>query len=1065
MSIAVNGAILSALVDTGAARSMIRTASWEKLIPTGAASKRLEPGIGLRSLSGHLLHTKGVSEIHIYDAPCKFHVVDDLQHDILLGSDALLRCGAEIVYKMKQVMLCGRVHGWYSGIMGAVVEDLGKEDTWRELYPGVFPTPGEALRATDVVEMHIDTGTARPINQRPYRIPLAKRALLEAEVHSMLEEGIIEPSCSPWASPVTMVPKKDGSMRICGDYRKLNAVTHKDAYPMPRIQDIFDQLGGAQIFTTLDLKSGYWQVRVGESSKAKTAISTHLGLFQFTRMQFGLSNAPAVFQRMMNAILASQLGKYCLIYLDDIVIYSPDVVSHRAHVGDVLGVLQQHGLTIKPSKCEFGVSEVKLLGFVVGKEGLKADPEKVSAIRDMAAPTTKQEVRRVLGSANYYRQLMPNYADIVAPITALTGKHVKFVWTEICQKAWEELKELLLNCVVLQFPDPKKPYKLYTDASDYSMGAILVQEDANGIARPVHLISGRFNSAQLNYPTVEKEAYALIFALVKLRPYLYGADVKIYTDHAPLRCLFTKEMKNTRIQRWAILLAEYAAPILYMRGEDNTWADMLSRLRPTTEATEPEEMAACDICVSEEAIPFGYYKLVEEEMRAAQKEMPEWQKGENGTGEFVIMEDLLYTIRAPTGRATYPRLILPEAFRRATIHRAHLDVGHMAQAKTMARIQEHFKWAGMARDVWGYISTCATCQINRSKRDTPAPTAMPLPKAPGLMVAADLTGPFPVSGEGNRYLLSIIDHCTGWVEVKPLPNKSAQGIHKYLIHEYIPRYSAPEVFLTDNGAELKNQLVMGALRERGVKIRHTTPYHPQTNGMVERYHRTLKTILRKLVNSRANRWEEFLGDAILAYRTVCSGSTGFSPFYLTYGRHPNKPFLGIKRTKEDGEEFNLARQVEDLSLALKEAVENREFSRRYNHRRLDREANAPRLEVGDPVMVKVNERGPLDRQYDPGFLITRIQGPVITVVGPENVRKVVNRGQIMKVEPDVNWEGILPRLTRTQRRIAQHGYMEQDRNQQRVGRKQEQKNTTTPPRAGAVTRAQTRRAEHEQRDT
>jgi hypothetical protein len=329
--------------------------------------------------------------------------------------------------------------------MCGVVSDV---EFWRSKFPTVFPKQGDKLVATGVVEMVIETGTAHPINQRAYRIPLSKRAIVERELNTMLEEGIIEPSNSPWASPLTLVPKKDGSVRVCGDYRKLNAVTRKDAYPLPRIQDIFDQLGGAQIFTTIDLKSGYWQVPMEEHSKVKTAISTHMGLFQFTRMQFGLTNAPAVFQRMMNAILAKQLGKSCLIYLDDIVIYSPDERSHLKHVAEVLEVLSQHGLTIKESKCQFGVPEVKLLGFVVCKEGLKADPEKVAAITEMAPPATKKEVRRLLGSANYYRQLMPNYADVVAPMTALTSKYSKFVWSSECQLAYDELKQLLLDCVI-----------------------------------------------------------------------------------------------------------------------------------------------------------------------------------------------------------------------------------------------------------------------------------------------------------------------------------------------------------------------------------------------------------------------------------------------------------------------------------------------------------------------------------------------------------------------------------------------------------------------------------------
>jgi len=1056
---------VSGLVDTGAARSMMRADIWKELVKKGVAESALSEGVPLCSLTGHVLPVRGVAKVSVFDRMCDFFVVNVLQHEMLLGTDFLSECDGVIEYNERMITLCGLRHPWV-GVGGAVVAEVTGSmnvEFWKKECPEVFPVEGEKLRATGVVEMVIDTGTAHPINQRAYRIPLAKQAVVERELSAMLEEGIIEPSCSPWASPLTMVPKKDGSVRICGDYRKLNAVTRKDAYPLPRIQDIFDQLSGAKIFTTLDLKSGYWQVRMDEASKAKTAISTHRGLFQFTRMQFGLTNAPAVFQRMMNAILAEQLGRFCLIYLDDIVIYSSDEATHHENVKEVLSVLGRYGLTIKESKCHFGVEEVKLLGFVVCQDGLKADPEKVAAIRDMAAPTSKQEVRRLLGSANYYRQLMPNYADVVAPISALTRKHSAFIWSEECQKAWTELKQLLLDCVILQFPDPTKPYKLYTDASDYSMGAILVQEDENGIARPVHLISGRFTASQLNYPTVEKEAYALIYALVKLRPYLYGASVKIYTDHAPLRCLFTKEIKNTRIQRWAVLLAEYAAPILYMKGEDNTWADMLSRLRPKLEAVEPEEMLAFDVCVSEERVPFEYYGIDEVVTLEGQKEMPEYKLGVEGTDDYVIEGDLLYSLRAPLNKPEYPRLILPPVYRQSVIDRAHVDVGHMAQAKTLARVQEHFRWTGMAKDVWKCVSSCVACQVNRTKRDAPRPTAMPLPTAPGLFVAADMTGPFPMSEKGNRYLLSIIDHCTGWVEVKPLPDKSAKGIFDFVFGEYIPRFSAPEVFLTDNGAEFKNKLLLDGLKSAGVEVRHSTPYHPQSNGMIERYHRTIKDMIRKLVNNCAGEWEGALGDAILAHRTVCSVSTGFSPFYLTYGRNPNKPHLNLKRRVGGSVQSNLARQVEDLSLAWKEAVAHRNIARRYNKNRLEQKANAPELEIGDAVMLRVNERGPLERNYDPGFLVTRVAGAVITVVGANNARRTVNRSQVLKVLPDLNWTGVLPRAGRARRQAEQRHYTARNGGYNRVTPAikrvlDDRGGRPVAARMGPTTRAQTRLA-------
>jgi len=1001
------------------------------LIRVGKASEALREGLRLRSLSGHLIPVVGVAKLEVVGKHCDFHVVEELQHDLLIGTDVMEELKGVLCYEKASIRLNGVDHGWigrraaYADVSGVVAE----VEYWRGQFPKVFPEVGAPLAPADVLEMVIDTGTARPINQRPYRIPLAKMKLVEEELDKMLREGIIEPSSSPWASPLTMVPKKDGSVRICGDYRRLNEVTQKDAYPLPRIQDIFDQLGGAKVFTTIDLKSGYWQVKMAEASKEKTAISTHRGLFQFRRMQFGLTNAPANFQRMMSTVLAKHLGKSCLIYLDDVVIYSRDEQTHRGHVSEVLEALSGAGLVVKESKCTFGVKEVKLLGFVVCGEGLKADPDKVAAIRDMAPPTDKKGVRRVLGSANYYRQLMVNYADVVAPLTKLTRKAVKFEWDESCQKAWGELKELLLECVILKFPDPTKPYKLYTDASNYSIGAILVQADENGLERPVHLISGRLNSAQMNYPTIEKEAFAIIYALIKLRPYLYGADFVIYTDHQPLKCLFTKEQKNSRIQRWSVLLSEFAAPISYIKGLDNGFADMLSRLRPEKEAVEPEEMSTVLVAAMEEETPFEYYKVEPGEVERLHRDTPEWEWAKKGEKDYVLLEGMVYSLVPPTGKTPYPRLVLPMEYRQRVLQKAHEDVGHMAVGKTLGRVQEHFRWGGMLRDTVDYVNKCAKCAINKVKRDYPLPTEMPLPQAPGLIVAADLTGPFPESPEGNKYLLSIIDHCSGWVEVKAIPNKTAECIHNYLLREYLPRHSTPEVFLTDNGLEFKNKLVVGLMETMGAEVRHSTPYHPQSNGMVERYHRTLKQMLAKLVNSRSSNWESYLGDVLLAHRTTCAGPTGFTPFFLNYGRHPNLPhkkLLCEDSTRGDAQ-TQLGRRVEELADTLKEAVCNRAISRQYNTLRAVNRANAIDLKEGDRVLLRVNEPGPLDRVYDPGFIVTRVRGAVITVVGPNSQKRVVNRDQVKLADEGIDWSGLNPRETRASRKRTKQRLTQQRR--------------------------------------
>ncbi len=297
----------------------------------------------------------------------------------------------------------------------------------------------------------------------------------------MLEQGIIRKSSSPWASPITLVPKKSGELRFCVDYRKLNAVTVKDSFPLPLVQDIFDQLQGARIFSTLDLKSGYWQIPVAEADISKTAFICHKGLFEFLRMPFGLAAAPSQFQRSIEGVLHGLIGEACFVYLDDIVVFGSTQEEHLENLRKVMKRFRKFNFTLNPSKCKFARPSVLLLGYTISANGISANPEKVRAIVSLPRPTKVSEIRTFLGMTGYYRQLVPNYADISRPLLHLTTKNVPFEWNTECQQAFDKLKNVLTSDVVLAYPQTDKPYKLYTDASNYAVGAILVQEDDKGI--------------------------------------------------------------------------------------------------------------------------------------------------------------------------------------------------------------------------------------------------------------------------------------------------------------------------------------------------------------------------------------------------------------------------------------------------------------------------------------------------------------------------------------------------------------------------------------------------------
>ena len=342
-----------------------------------------------------------------------------------------------------------------------------------EANAGVFSVSGEPNGECGVTTMSITT-TGRPISQKAYRTPLHKRRLVEDCVQEMLADGVIRPSCSPWASPITLVPKASGETRFCVDYRRINAVTLRDQYPLPLIDDIFDHVAGCAVYSTLDLRAGYHQIKMTEEDIPKTAFRCHLGLFEYTRMPFGLANAPAVFQRTMDTVLAGLLGKCVFVYLDDLCVYSSSLDLHERHLQAVFDRLEEAGLRLKPSKCHFALPEVRLLGHIISRAGKRPDPEKTAAIATLPPPTTLREVRSSLGSTSYYRVCIPDYALIAEPLTAMTRKHARMGWDSEKQVAFDLLKEELMSDRVMAPPRTDHPYKLHTDASDYCVGAILV---------------------------------------------------------------------------------------------------------------------------------------------------------------------------------------------------------------------------------------------------------------------------------------------------------------------------------------------------------------------------------------------------------------------------------------------------------------------------------------------------------------------------------------------------------------------------------------------------------------
>lgn len=441
-------------------------------------------------------------------------------------------------------------------------------------FPSLFSdTPSR----TNLLEHDIDVGDSTPICQRFYRSSPGKQEQLEKEVKYMLENNIAVPSNSCWASPCLLVKKPDQTFRPCTDFRKVNRVTKPDSFPLPRLDDCVDKVGSAKFVSKFDLLKGYWQVPLSKRAQEISAFITSSGLYSYTVLPFGLRNAPATFQRLMNCVVADLEG--CAVYLDDVVIYSDTWDEHLQRTHALFNRLLWAQLTVNLAKCEFAKGTVTYLGKVVGQGQVRPIRAKVEAIDQFPPPSSKKELMRFLGMAGYYRQFCQNFSTVATPLTKLLSSKVRFEWTLDCQKAFEKVKSLVSSAPVLAAPRLNEPFQLQVDASGVGAGAVLLQTGEDGLVHPVSFFSRKFNKHQLNYSIVEKEALALIWALQHFEVYVGGGvnPVVVFTDHNPLTFLHSLQNPNQRLMRWCLFLQPFNLDIRHIKGTENVLADALSR--------------------------------------------------------------------------------------------------------------------------------------------------------------------------------------------------------------------------------------------------------------------------------------------------------------------------------------------------------------------------------------------------------------------------------------------------------------------------------------------------------
>lgn len=922
---------------------------------------------------------------------------------------------------------------------------------------------------TNLVTHHIRLHNEEPFKEPHRRIPPGLIEEVREHLQEMLQAGAIRNSESPFSSNVVIVRKKDGTIRFCVDFRKLNNRTVKDAYAIPRIEDSLHLLAGARYFSKLDLRSGYWQVEVSEDDKHKTAFQVGtLGFYEFNRMPFGLCNAPATFQRLMERCMGDMNLRDCLIYLDDIVVFSCTFDEHIERLQAVFQRLKDNNLKLRASKCDFFKREITYLGHVVSERGIHTDPAKTDSVKTWPVPKTTNDVRIFLGFTGYYRKFIKGYAAIVRPLNDLLVGHctnkkaqkgrkskikaAQFEWGEQQQIAFETIKDRLINPPVLAYADYKLPFKLHTDACLTGLGAVLYQRQ-DGADRVVAYASRSLRPAERNYPAHKLEFLALKWAITeKFHDYLYGSRFEVLTDNNPLTYVLTSAKLDATGQRWVAALSNYNFDLAYRSGAKNADADGLSRT-PAVLSTEqidfPEVLKA--ISCGTKATADGYTlaenfllnensismqedeKIPEDLLRATALSTNDWKRAQHADADisfvidhvisghrpnaqqveahgidkrllrdwekYAVHDDVLFRNGTVDGQQC-KQLILPAPLRDIVFKAYHDDLGHQGRDRTLSLIKRRMFWPGMDSFIQDRIRQCGRCIRRKAPITRAAELVNVVSTAPMEVVCIDFLS-LERSKGGHENILVITDHFTRYAVAVPTRNQTAQTTARVLFDSFFVHYGFPAKIHSDQGANFESRLIKSLCKLTGMLKSRTTPYHPMGNGMPERFNRTLLNMLGTLDEYQKADWKSHVPTLTHAYNAATHMSTGHSPFYLMFGRHPRlavDAFLGlpqdIEKTKSYPDYVDKLKQrlAFAYDTASKEVRKNAEKQKQF----YDLRVRQSTLEPGDRVLVRnVGLRGKqkLADQWEHDIYIVKRQPiseiPVFEVVKENSKEKKI----------------------------------------------------------------------------
>lgn len=868
------------------------------------------------------------------------------------------------------------------------------EDVFPETLPGLPPD----RNIFHTIPMHDHHS---PPFKPLYRLARPELEECKRQVAELLNVGAIRPSASPYGSPILFVKKKDGTMRMVVDYRAVNKLTRQDRYPLPRIDDILDKLQGARYFSSLDLLSGYHQIKLKPEDVEKTAFRTPFGLYEFLVLPFGLTNAPATFQRVMNHIFRDFVAAgFVVIYLDDVLVYSKSSAEHEHHLRMVLSRLRQAQLYAKLAKCSFFKDELAYLGHIVGRHGLKVDPSKVTTVANWPIPTNVHELRSFLGLANYFRKFVANYSALTAPLTGLTGKKTTWVWNPDHLHSFEEVKKALISAPVLALPDLEKPFVVVADASRFGTGAVLLQED-----RPVAYYSHKMNSAESNYHTTEQELLGVVLALREWRCYLLGSPFTVITDHKANTYFDTQGRLSARQARWAEFLKDFHINWRWEPGSTNI-ADPISRcptLAVTTRRTLrgalaphlPQPMADCPPLEgamgaagsADSDPPPNTFVGTQDFLESLLVGYPldAWL-AKRANRRKVTLRDGLYWSKSS--------LYIPNsggeegviAHRRENLrnkiiveHHKTLVTGHNGAAKTLELISRQYWWPGMREQVREFIAHCDSCQRVKAANHRVGGLLQPLqiPTHKWESISMDFITQLPKTPNGHDAILVVVDRLSKYAHfIATTTEVGAKEVAELFRDRIFALHGLPREVVSDRDPRFTGNFNQALFKLLGTRQAFSSAFHPESDGQTERLNRVLEDYLRHFIGPSMCDWDSLLATAEFSYNNSHHTSIDTTPFRLVYGDDPRLPFTTLVDTRvvsADAFALKMKENLEAAKLALQKAQARQKSY--ADTKRMDLSFN-----VGDKVLlnaknIKLKSPGPrklLPRYIGPFEIVAKI---------------------------------------------------------------------------------------------